>query len=1011
MQQRGEDCEISSSTPTKISALSHNSSEDLNRYSPQVCDDIPLEFMCSMNESMNTDNKQTTYLRNDDEEDCDENLLAKHLLLVHASYCEECQFMNTKGPNLNDAGDSNKRKYPEKDHIGCGPSGCGPNRCASHRTDCEQKYTKRASLKHQRFSKPPVPAPISVPSDSTHTNTNNSFDSGINSSHGTPKSATNSQHMQSFDSCDPVHDDCQRMINTPPPAVLHHDWKTEVIFPQQSDCNNKWAAAVTVFMALSLFLGIIAFMIVFFATKGNESDSDVPMTYNSLRASAALKLNLTYKEAYGDATSQEYNELRSDMLSMLDSIFRNSTLKQVYMDTVFNGFRAGSVYVDVTIILSSLPKAVETFPDDTRKEWTRKEIQNVIDFGSKNNIIMQNRHAKLEAIFVTDVILDSTLTVETTQSPSSPTPLRGTTDNKIKPSTASDDLFVEVLHHDILNQDQCGYRNSALSRFRIIGGYPALSGAWPWIGSMDYAVVGHKCAASLIAPEWAITAAHCVTIGRDAILQNITFGDLSLEDPSPYHQEIPVEEIYSHPGFSPLHKDHDIAVLKLAKPVQMYAGHVMPVCLETNYRNWDQYKQCFIAGWGVKEVSGNISVELQEARLPLVPKVECHNQYNLSPLPSYNVITDNMICAGTDDGSVDACQSDSGGPLVCQRESDKWHMVGVTSFGMGCGHPNFSGVYARVSRYREFILSVVDGDPSVLCEPIDLDGCRGILPYSHTYVTSQTDYKSTIERLLATTNTTKSRDNTTIRDYRLFMCSVFLPRCTHNPSSGVEVTKASQLTPCLEFCRRVEQFVKDNDMSWSYIFITCADFPFAMNRSAKLCESKERNLACGLDFRFNISHGSHKVLKSPYYPASFLNSLDCSWFITSPLNTYILIKFHQFGLSECCDVVSIGEGTDIYNRTTVRRRLRGGSKLTPMVAHSNHVWLRLQSDEFVETKEVFSMEFHTIFPQDANDPCKSIEHSSSAIFTKWRCDGIVDCASGEDEEGCDRINKTTSAPP
>ena len=65
---------------------------------------------------------------------------------------------------------------------------------------------------------------------------------------------------------------------------------------------------------------------------------------------------------------------------------------------------------------------------------------------------------------------------------------------------------------DLLNKEKCGLRGNPLPRFRIIGGSPASSGSWPWIGSMDYAVVGHKCAASLIAPQWAITAAHCVAL-------------------------------------------------------------------------------------------------------------------------------------------------------------------------------------------------------------------------------------------------------------------------------------------------------------------------------------------------------------------------------------------------------------------------------------------------------------------------------------------------------------------
>ena len=44
----------------------------------------------------------------------------------------------------------------------------------------------------------------------------------------------------------------------------------------------------------------------------------------------------------------------------------------------------------------------------------------------------------------------------------------------------------------------------------------------------------------------------------------------------------------------------------------------------------------------------------------------------------------------------DTCQGDSGGPLVCDD-----FLVGVTSFGKGCG--DYPGVYTRVSAFYEWI--------------------------------------------------------------------------------------------------------------------------------------------------------------------------------------------------------------------------------------------------------------------------------------------------------------------
>ena len=72
-------------------------------------------------------------------------------------------------------------------------------------------------------------------------------------------------------------------------------------------------------------------------------------------------------------------------------------------------------------------------------------------------------------------------------------------------------------------------------------------------------------------------------------------------------------------------------------------------------------------------------------------------------------MTDNMLCAGWREGGTDACQNDSGGPLVCQVPGNegRWALYGVVNYGQGCGAPDKYGVYARVTKYSTWIDSVI----------------------------------------------------------------------------------------------------------------------------------------------------------------------------------------------------------------------------------------------------------------------------------------------------------------
>merc|ERR1711981_1467107 len=108
--------------------------------------------------------------------------------------------------------------------------------------------------------------------------------------------------------------------------------------------------------------------------------------------------------------------------------------------------------------------------------------------------------------------------------------------------------------------------------------------------------------------------------------------------------------------------------------------------------------RCFTSGWGTLSSGGSATNNLQYVRVPAITNSQCNAAYGGS-------ITDTMLCAGYPNvGGKDACQGDSGGPFVC-NDNGNAVIAGVVSWGIGCAHPNYPGVYARVTSVLSWIQS------------------------------------------------------------------------------------------------------------------------------------------------------------------------------------------------------------------------------------------------------------------------------------------------------------------
>ncbi|XP_031550202.1 chymotrypsin-like elastase family member 2A [Actinia tenebrosa] len=245
---------------------------------------------------------------------------------------------------------------------------------------------------------------------------------------------------------------------------------------------------------------------------------------------------------------------------------------------------------------------------------------------------------------------------------------------------------------------------------RIVGGYEAAKGAWPWQAMLLYQTASGSwkqfCGGTLITPEWVVTASHCVNDVRNVEVpyHRIRMGAHYLRKITGTEQDFDIERIYMHPDYNryPSQHDNDIALIKLKRPA-MLNKWTQPACLPTDSVQFAPGKACYISGWGHLKSGGDSPNALHQAKVPLITKAECTKPGSYDA----NKITDKMQCAGyPGQGGVDTCQGDSGGPLVCENNG-KWYLVGVTSWGYACADPRYPGVYAKVSNLKSWVHHVI----------------------------------------------------------------------------------------------------------------------------------------------------------------------------------------------------------------------------------------------------------------------------------------------------------------
>ncbi|KAI9054072.1 hypothetical protein LZ554_001243 [Drepanopeziza brunnea f. sp. 'monogermtubi'] len=223
---------------------------------------------------------------------------------------------------------------------------------------------------------------------------------------------------------------------------------------------------------------------------------------------------------------------------------------------------------------------------------------------------------------------------------------------------------------------------------RVAGGNLAQPGEFPFLVAPTLNGERQWCGGTLLNAYTVLTAAHC-SINVPAENVTVRAGSVCWQSGGTVSN---VTEIRIHPAYRAVVGQNDIAVWRLATPLQPsdtigYAkvvpqGYDPPVNLGAT-----------TAGWG-NTVEGQVeqgSAELSWVNVPIVSREECRALYNSATL--------NELCAGGEEGKG-SCPNDSGSPIW---NPETLEIMGTVHSGGGCGLKGKPTLYTNLGAMSDWV--------------------------------------------------------------------------------------------------------------------------------------------------------------------------------------------------------------------------------------------------------------------------------------------------------------------